>query len=328
MKISIAMATYNGAKYLQKQLDSFVVQTRRPDELIICDDGSSDDTVKMLSAFAEQAPFDVHLHCNQINLGFVQNFSKALSLCTGDLVFLSDQDDVWFDHKIEYMLQPFINYEDVGLVYSDAVLTNSELEPTEHTLFGRRKSLMVDKVRSAPMLVKGVGINGCTMAFRLALKELVLPIEKGWGHDHWIVFIAHAVTVVTPVGQPLMYYRRHGDSAGNDPFLEGGRVRAWKTGINAVSLDEYERDLCRWEAMFQRLHEIEEKRSVTWVDYTNLGVFLRECERRTELARLRKRMKEKGRLNRLPDVFRIFSSGYYHQYLHGMKSLAKDLLIQ
>lgn len=95
-----------------------------------------------------------------------------------------------------------------------------------------------------------------------------------------------------------------------------------------VSLDKYERDMSRREAMLQRLHEIKKKESVPRVDCTNLGVFLRECERRTELARLRMAMKEKGLFHRLLDVFHIFFSGYYHQYLHGMKSLAKDLLIR
>jgi glycosyltransferase involved in cell wall biosynthesis len=327
-KVSVVLCAHNGEKFVAQQIESILNQSISPDELIISDDCSSDSTVDIVNDFARKHPATVRFFQGEKNLGFIKNFEKAISLAEGEVIFLSDQDDVWFDQKIEYMLQPFIDHKDVGLVYSDAVLTNSELEPTEHTLFDRRKSLVVDKARSASMLIKGVGINGCTMAFRSTLKELVFPIGKGWGHDHWIAFIAHAITAVTPVEKPLMYYRRHGDSAGNDPFLEGGRVKVWKTGINTVSPDEYDKDLCRWQAMFQRLNEIKEKRSVTWVDYTNLGVFLRESERRTELARLRRRMKEKGRLNRLPDVFHIFSSGYYHQYLHGMQSLAKDLLIR
>jgi len=325
-KISVVLCTYNGEKFVAQQIESILNQSIPPDELIISDDCSSDSTVDIVSGFARDFPATVRFFQGEKNLGFIKNFEKAISLTEGEVIFLSDHDDVWFEHKIEYMMQPFIDRKDVGLVYSDAVITNSELEPTEHTLFGRRKSLMLDKSRSASMLVKEVGINGCTMAFRSALKELVLPIGKDWGHEHWIAFIAYAVMDVVPMGQPLMYYRRHGASAGNDPLLEGGRVKAWKTGINAVTLDGYGRDLCRWQVMLQRLHEIDEKRSVAWVDYTNLGVFLRECKRRTELARLRKRMREKGCLNRLPDVFHIFSSGYYHQYLHGMKSLAKDLL--
>lgn len=327
-KISVVLCTYNGGKFVAQQIESIVNQSITPDELIISDDGSSDSTVDIVGDFARNYPATIRFFQSDKNLGFIKNYEKAVSLAEGEIIFLSDQDDVWFEHKIEYMLQPFIDRKDVGLVYSDAVITNSELEPTEHTLFSRRNSMMLDKSRSAPMLIKEVGINGCTMAFRSALKELVLPIGKEWGHEHWIAFIAYSVTVVMPVDKPLMYYRRHGESAGNDPLLEGGRVKVWKTGVNAASLDEYERDLCRWQEMLKCLHDIKEKKSVAWVDYSNLDVFLGECERRTELARLRKGMKGKGRLNRMPDVFRIFCSGRYHQYLHGMKSLAKDLLVR
>lgn len=100
MKISIAMATYNGAKYLQEQLDSFVTQTRQPDELVVCDDGSSDATVEILRHFAAGAPFAVEIHENEVNLSHAKNFEKALSLCGGDVIFFSDQDEVWFPEKV------------------------------------------------------------------------------------------------------------------------------------------------------------------------------------------------------------------------------------
>ncbi|NOZ51523.1 MAG: glycosyltransferase family 2 protein [Gammaproteobacteria bacterium] len=327
-KVSVVLCTYNGEKYITQQIESILNQSIPPDELIISDDCSSDCTVDIVNDLANAYPATIRFIQCKKNIGFIKNFEKTISLAEGEVIFLSDHDDVWFEHKIEYMLQPFIDHKDIGLVYSDAVITNSELESIGHTLFGRRNSMKLDKMRTAPMLIKDVGINGCTMAFRSVLKELVFPIGEGWGHEHWIAFIAYAIMAVMPVDKPLMYYRRHGISAGNDPLLEGGRIRVWKTGITEASLNEYERDFCRWEVMFRRLHEIKLKRSVAWINYTNLDAYLSECGRRTELARLRKKMKEKGRRNRLPDVFRIFFAGYYYQYLHGVKSLAKDLLIR
>ena len=327
-KVSVVLCAYNGEQFISQQIESILNQSILPDELIISDDCSSDLTADIVSDFERNYPTIIRFFQGDKNLGFIKNFEKAISLAEGEVIFLSDQDDIWFEHKIKYMLQPFIAHEDVGLVYSDAILVNSELEPTENTLFGKRKNLVVNKVRSAPMLIKGIGINGCTMAFRLALKDFVLPIEKGWGHDHWIVFIAHAVMAVVPVTKPLMYYRRHGDSAGNDPFLEGGVIKVWKTGIKTASVDEYERDLYRWEAMLHRLNEIKVKQSVTLTDNKKFENFLKECEQRTELARLRRKMKEKGRLRRLPNIFNILSLGYYQQYLYGIKSLVKDLLIR
>ena len=95
MRISIAMTTYNGSKYLNDQLKSFSQQDQAPDELIVCDDGSSDNTIKILEKFSLNAPFDVKIYQNESNLGFTKNFENALSKCTGDLIFLSDQDDIW-----------------------------------------------------------------------------------------------------------------------------------------------------------------------------------------------------------------------------------------
>ena len=101
MKVSIALATYNGAKYLKQQLDSFQAQTCLPDELVVCDDCSKDNTVEILEEFKETASFIVIIIQNESNLGYTGNFEKAISLCSGNLIFISDQDDVWFNNKIE-----------------------------------------------------------------------------------------------------------------------------------------------------------------------------------------------------------------------------------
>ncbi len=100
-KVSIAMCTYNGQRFLAQQLQSFLDQTVQPDELVVCDDVSSDDSVAVVEAFAARAPFAVRVFRNPQNLGYIRNFEQAIAQCTGDLVFLCDQDDVWDPHKIE-----------------------------------------------------------------------------------------------------------------------------------------------------------------------------------------------------------------------------------
>ena len=127
MKASIAMATYNGQKYVKEQLDSFTNQTRQPDELIICDDASTDNTVKICKEFAKNANFDVTIIENETNLGLAQNFGKAMSICTGDIVFLSDQDDVWFQDKIEVMIEA-LDHNDYQLILHDLEYCNNKLE--------------------------------------------------------------------------------------------------------------------------------------------------------------------------------------------------------
>ena len=121
-KVSIAMAAYNGADYLSEQLSSFLLQTRLPDELVVCDDASSDSTVSIIEEFALRAPFEVRLIKNKQNLGYIRNFEKALSLCQGDLIFLSDQDDVWFPEKVCYIEKFFLKDAARLLVIHDGKL--------------------------------------------------------------------------------------------------------------------------------------------------------------------------------------------------------------
>src|SRR3954470_17842517 len=92
---SVAMCTYNGARFLGEQLASVAAQTRPPDELVVCDDRSTDETASLVRDFAAAAPFRVRLHVNERNLGSTRNFERAVSLCEGDLIALSDQDDEW-----------------------------------------------------------------------------------------------------------------------------------------------------------------------------------------------------------------------------------------
>lgn len=113
---SIAMCTYNGERYLQAQLQSILDQTRHPNELIICDDASRDSTLGIIETFAITAPFKVHIQKNVKNLGYVKNFEQAISLCTQDIVFLCDQDDVWVATKISEVLSRFEADPDVGMV--------------------------------------------------------------------------------------------------------------------------------------------------------------------------------------------------------------------
>src|SRR5581483_5816839 len=100
MRISIAMATYNGGQFIREQLDSLSRQTFLPCELVVCDDGSTDHTLAIVETFAASAPFAVRIHRNKKRLGFGPNFLKAASLCDGEVIAFSDQDDVWLETKL------------------------------------------------------------------------------------------------------------------------------------------------------------------------------------------------------------------------------------
>src|SRR3954453_13857066 len=108
-KLSIAMTTYNGETYLREQLDSFTNQSRPPDELVVCDDQSSDRTFEILNDFRDRTPFEMQIVRNEERLGIARNFEQAIRLCRGDIIFLSDQDDVWMEDKLLQHEQVYMN---------------------------------------------------------------------------------------------------------------------------------------------------------------------------------------------------------------------------
>lgn len=202
MRISIALATYNGAKFLQAQLYSFLAQTRLPDELIITDDGSTDDTPDIIQDFAKSAPFPVICSQNERNLGYGGNFNAALQKTTGDLVFLSDQDDVWFPEKIERMVALAEAEHKALVVMNDAELTDEALRSTGLTKLGQ--------IRSAGFS-EDCFVMGCCAAVRRELLDICLPIpSEVRGHDDWIVGIANGMKRKRILPEVLQYYRRHG----------------------------------------------------------------------------------------------------------------------
>jgi len=201
MRISIAMATYNGARYLKAQLQSFTDQTRHPDELIITDDCSTDETETIVRDFAQTAPFKVLFSRNEQNLGYCGNFNAALMKTTGGLVFLSDQDDVWFPEKIEHMVSVAERNPDALVLMNDAALTDGELNEVGLTKIGQ--------IRSAGISMDGF-VMGCCCGIRRELLDLCMPIPAGFkGHDNWIVWLAEGLGGKIVDDKVLQYYRRH-----------------------------------------------------------------------------------------------------------------------
>lgn len=201
------MATYNGAEYLQEQLDSFLAQTHQPNELVVVDDGSTDDTLKILEEFSKCAPFEIRIYRNEVNLGYAQNFGRALSFCTGDLIFLSDQDDIWFKEKIE-KIHHFADAHPESLLFmNDAELTLGDGEPLGLTKLGQTLSLG---------LGESAFTTGCCMAIRNTFVQIALPVPISFFvHDTWLNRLALLLDVKKIIPQVMQYYRRHGNNTSN-----------------------------------------------------------------------------------------------------------------
>lgn len=211
------MCTYNGAAYLQEQLDSLDAQTRRPNELVIFDDASDDGrTREILKAFARRAKFRVRLYINQATLGSKKNFEKTIRHCRGDIILLCDQDDVWKANKLARIEEAFLSLPDVGLVFTDAEIVGENLQKIAGSLwesasFPSESQELIKQSNFFQALLRGNVVTGATLAFRSTLRRLVLPIpeETILQHDAWIALIISAVAPLFFLNEPLIKYRQH-----------------------------------------------------------------------------------------------------------------------
>lgn len=203
MKISVALAYYNGGEYIEEQMDSILKQLGTKDELIISIDGAEDGSMDYLN---KRAQADRRIRLTQgPGKGVLHNFEHALSLCTGDVIFLSDQDDIWEKGKVPAVMKAFKN-KDYLAVLHNATLVDAKGEVNgEPDLFTLRKS------RTG--ILKNLILNsyvGCCMAFRRELLPVILPIpDMMYMHDYWIGTAAEFCGRVALIKKPLIRYRRH-----------------------------------------------------------------------------------------------------------------------
>ena len=204
--VSIAMCTYNGSRFLEEQLISLVQQSYSNIEIIITDDGSSDDTVDMIKRYMAQYS-NIKLSENETNLGFVKNFEKAISLCRGEYIALADQDDIWKLHKIETFVNAIGTH---SLIYSDAELIDADSNMTGSFLIQPKKSLLKGPCASA--FIFDNCVSGNTLMFQRALLDHVLPIpDEVRFHDQWIAFVAATYGAITYTDEAMTKYRRYAD---------------------------------------------------------------------------------------------------------------------
>jgi len=215
MRISIAMCTYNGAQYLQKQLESIGGQTFPPYELVVCDDGSTDNTLALIERFAEKAAFSVRIFKNESNLGSTKNFEKAIGICVGDLIALADQDDEWYPEKLGSMHRLFEELPEALVAFSDAEIIDDGSASLGRKLW---RSLYFSPTKKVPYVGKeflsalfrlDYIATGATMVFRSKFRGQFTPIPSSWPHDAWISWIAALWGGLAALPVPTIAYRVH-----------------------------------------------------------------------------------------------------------------------
>jgi len=211
MGISVCIASYNGENFILKQINSILLQLSKDDELIIVDDASMDDTIKIISSINNDL---IKIIKNEENLGIVKSFSKAILLAKGDFIFLSDQDDIWFQNKVKFMLFEMIN--------NNACLVTSNfrwIDENDNEIYSKFRFLRKNNSNKHNKNLLNIfqGHNnylGCSMVFNKNLLEIAVPIPNiVEAHDLWIAKIGNLLHSNLHLNEALFFKRKHSNNS-------------------------------------------------------------------------------------------------------------------
>lgn len=316
--VSIAMCTYQGERFLAEQLATIAGQTRPPDELVICDDGSTDRTLAIIEEFRSSAGFEVRLVQNPSRLGILKNFEQATGLCRGETIFFADQDDIWHPDKLARLLAALDGAPEAGLAFSNVELVGEDQEPVGYDLwrFRRLSKRRRERLMSGHSFdyILGQGIAaGMAQGFRAGYKDLILPFD-GLGHDLWVSVLIGAVADAAVLGEPLGKWRQHGSQHTGAITLHSFlRHIAEAREHNASHYTELARG---YEVLLARLHKMEDR-------YPPRPEAPAAIAQKIAHLRARAAMREGGK----PALLRKeVLSGNYWRHSYGLRSVAKDLL--
>lgn len=317
-RISVALCTHNGGSFLKELLDSLDAQTVRPAELIVCDDVSIDETLDILKDFERHASFPVKIYCNPVRLGVVRNFDQAIRRCSGQIIALSDQDDIWYPEKLARLV-PKLAEPGCYATFCNADVVDEALRPMGYTIWQRVCFTPVEQCAIAAghaidVLLKHDVVTGATLAFRAELVPCLKDMPEHWPHDAWIAVIAAVCGDLTLVDEPLLAYRQHYSN------VVGGRKKAWtREAVAALNMDRadyYRKELERWRVLMARLYDMPAKQSAS----NTLAAKLTHLSRRASLPPIR--------LQRIAGVARELFLGNYSRYARNWGSVAIDLLVR
>lgn len=326
----MALATYNGERYLAEQLASLERQTLPPAEVVVCDDRSTDSTASLAEDFARRSPFPVRLHVNETRLGFADNFLNAASKCRGNAVAFCDQDDVWQEDKLRRCAAAFV--PGVVLVAHTCAVVDEDLRPLGRVFPRIRRPSVAEPLESD----KWFHMPGMAMVFAADLLRVAdwrrrprshfLPGAMVY-HDEWIHVLAQVCGRIAFLPDTLALYRQHGVNVTGAP---GAYISDRSRDVLTVGLDYYRNragQAREWADLFAELGRAEP-------DPPRRARYLRGATFFDELARsleLRVSVYEpETRASRLARLLAVVRSGGYRSRSRGgfgARGLARDALM-
>ena len=324
LEVSVALCTYNGARFLREQVRSICLQTRPPVEIVLSDDASRDGSVEVVrAAVAECAaerpgpPIALRVFENPVALRVVKNFEQAISACTSELIALSDQDDVWMPDRLALMVAHFEQDANLMLLHTDARLVDSERRDLNQTLFHALEVTPLELAqvhggKAFDALLRRNLVTGATTVFRRSLLADALPLPVEWVHDEWLAIVASTTARVDLLEQPLIEYRQHESNqigARRDTFKEKVRKALASRGNTHV-----ERAI-KAELLLERLLQLGDRVPPEII-----------AKVRSKIVHQRFRAAlPPSRLARIVPIAREAMTGRYDKFGRGVRGVVRDL---
>ena len=317
--VSVALCTHNGERFIGEQIESILTQTLRVDQIVVSDDNSGDATVDRAVTALRAAPPSVAVTVlrNSTPLGVTANFEAAIAACKGEVIVLSDQDDVWEPHRVHASVAA-LGDPLVVLVASDATLIDESGAPFGGGLWARLGLTSMERdLMSGPTpwraLMRRNVVTGATVAFRASLLNVASPFPRSWLHDEWLAMMAASQGKVALLDDRLIRYRLHG---GN---VVGMRERTFAVMLSRLTANGAERNTrlrMRAEDLRDRVDVLADSVDDDFGDAVRAKAA--HERRRAELS--------KHRLRRIGPVATLARSGSYARFGMGVSDIVRDLV--
>ncbi|MDO4584308.1 MAG: glycosyltransferase [Planctomycetia bacterium] len=309
LSLSVAMCTYNGERFLQEQLDSLTRQERLPDELVVCDDGSTDKTWEILEKFAEHAPFPVRLYRNEKNLGYNQNFEQCALKCSGDVIFFCDQDDIWYPEKIRLHMEIFEKDPEMGMVFSDSEAQGEKTSDSIQRVFGLPKNYR-KKLRKQDMLPfcrRYASWVGHCISYRTKYHPWLYPLPEPASYDRWIFIALNILEKTFFLEKVLVVHRIHPQQV----------TAPQQSSVSQKAISYHQMFAESQEAMAHRLTQLTLKTHI----YIYIYMLLKSSRHYSRRALIR----EKQQMGLWYAILEFLNGGYF-RHSRGFFSFLSDFL--